>query len=66
MGGLHLNNAEEIQMKKTLEFLSKLNLRYMCAMHCTGYYAQKVLMEEFGDRWIPSTVGAKIIFRTRG
>ena len=66
MGGFHLNNAEEIQMKKTLEFLLNLNLRYMSAMHCTGYYAQKVLMEEFRDRWIPSTVGAKIKFKSRG
>jgi len=60
MGGFHLNNAEEIQMTRTLEFLLNFNLRYMSAMHCTGYYAQKVLMEKFGDRWIPSTVGAKI------
>jgi 7,8-dihydropterin-6-yl-methyl-4-(beta-D-ribofuranosyl)aminobenzene 5'-phosphate synthase len=60
IGGLHLNNAEEIQMKKTLEFLLNLNLRYISAMHCTGYYAQRVLMEKFGDQWIPNTVGAKI------
>jgi 7,8-dihydropterin-6-yl-methyl-4-(beta-D-ribofuranosyl)aminobenzene 5'-phosphate synthase len=66
MGGFHLNQAEEKQMKKTLEFLLNLNLRYMSAMHCTGYYAQKVLMEEFRDRWIPNTVGAKIMFTSRG
>jgi len=64
MGGFHLNNAEGIQMEKTLEFLLNLNLRYMSAMHCTGYYAQKVLMEKFEDRWIPSTVGAKMIFKS--
>lgn len=62
IGGFHLNNVKEIQMKKTLEFLLQLDLRYVSGMHCTGYYAQKVLMEKFQGQWIPSTVGAKITF----
>jgi 7,8-dihydropterin-6-yl-methyl-4-(beta-D-ribofuranosyl)aminobenzene 5'-phosphate synthase len=66
IGGFHLNNAEEIQMEKTLESLLKLDLRYLSAMHCTGYYAQKVLMEKFRDRLLPSTVGAKMMFKSGG
>ncbi len=62
IGGFHLNHAKEIQIEKTLEYLSQLGIKYICAMHCTGYYAQKVLMEKFQDQWIPSTVGAKINF----
>jgi 7,8-dihydropterin-6-yl-methyl-4-(beta-D-ribofuranosyl)aminobenzene 5'-phosphate synthase len=64
MGGFHLNNTEEIQMEKTLGYLSQLDIKHICAMHCTGHYAQKVLMEKFGDRFIPNTVGAKLIFKS--
>lgn len=60
IGGLHLNSAEDEQMQKTIEYLSQLQIRYISALHCTGYYAQRILMQEFGDNWIPNTVGANI------
>jgi 7,8-dihydropterin-6-yl-methyl-4-(beta-D-ribofuranosyl)aminobenzene 5'-phosphate synthase len=62
IGGLHLNSAEEEQMQKTIEYLSQLHVKYISALHCTGYYAQRLLMEKFRDRWLPNTVGAKITF----
>lgn len=60
IGGLHLNNAEDEQMQRTIEYLSKSQIKYISALHCTGYYAQRILMEEFRDRWLPNTVGARI------
>jgi 7,8-dihydropterin-6-yl-methyl-4-(beta-D-ribofuranosyl)aminobenzene 5'-phosphate synthase len=62
IGGLHLNSAEDKQMKKTIEFLSQSHVKYISALHCTGYYAQRILMEKFRDRWLPNTVGTKITF----
>jgi 7,8-dihydropterin-6-yl-methyl-4-(beta-D-ribofuranosyl)aminobenzene 5'-phosphate synthase len=62
IGGLHLNNADETQMEKTINALSQLQLSHIAALHCTGYYAQRILMDHFRDRWIPGTVGAKICF----
>jgi len=60
IGGLHLNSAEDEQMQKTIEYLSQLHVKYISALHCTGYYPQRILMQEFGDNWIPNTVGANI------
>lgn len=60
IGGLHLNNAEERQMANTIEYLTRTKMKYISALHCTGYYAQRILMEKFKDHWIPSTVGVKI------
>jgi 7,8-dihydropterin-6-yl-methyl-4-(beta-D-ribofuranosyl)aminobenzene 5'-phosphate synthase len=52
LGGLHLNNADEEQMSETLECLHQTDLKYVAEFHCTGYFAQKVLMDRFADRRI--------------
>lgn len=66
VGGLHLNNAAEPQLVGTIGELRKRNVQWLSAMHCTGYRAGRRLMEKFGNRWIPGTVGAKLTFRARG
>jgi len=62
VGGLHLNNAGEPQLVGTIGELRRRDVQWICAMHCTGYHAGRRLMEGFGGRWIPGTVGAKITF----
>lgn len=62
IGGLHLNNADETQMEETITYLSQLQLSHISALHCTGYYAQKILMDRLKDRWLPNTVGARYSF----
>jgi 7,8-dihydropterin-6-yl-methyl-4-(beta-D-ribofuranosyl)aminobenzene 5'-phosphate synthase len=62
LGGLHLNSAGETQMEKTMEYISQAGIDHMAAFHCTGYYAQRTLMERFREQWIPATVGAKMTF----
>jgi 7,8-dihydropterin-6-yl-methyl-4-(beta-D-ribofuranosyl)aminobenzene 5'-phosphate synthase len=62
VGGLHLNNADETQMEETITYLSQLQLSHISALHCTGYYAQKILMDRLKDRWLPNTVGARYSF----
>jgi 7,8-dihydropterin-6-yl-methyl-4-(beta-D-ribofuranosyl)aminobenzene 5'-phosphate synthase len=66
IGGLHLNSAKDEQMRKTVEYLSRSQISYISALHCTGYYAQRLLMEEFRDRWLPNTVGTQITFISNG
>jgi 7,8-dihydropterin-6-yl-methyl-4-(beta-D-ribofuranosyl)aminobenzene 5'-phosphate synthase len=60
IGGLHLNSADEWQMRETMGYLQELDIPYIAALHCTGYYAGRRLMERFPDRWIAGTVGARI------
>jgi len=62
LGGLHLNSAGDTQMEKTMKYLSQTAVENIAAFHCTGYHAQRILMENFRDQWIPTTVGAKITF----
>jgi 7,8-dihydropterin-6-yl-methyl-4-(beta-D-ribofuranosyl)aminobenzene 5'-phosphate synthase len=62
IGGLHLNNAGEEQMEETMAYLERTGVRYIAATHCTGYYAQRTLMNRFSDGWIPVTVGATLSF----
>ena len=66
IGGFHLNQAEKEQMSKTVQYLSESNTRYIYASHCTGHYAQKLLMEKFRSQWIANTVGARITFENKG
>jgi 7,8-dihydropterin-6-yl-methyl-4-(beta-D-ribofuranosyl)aminobenzene 5'-phosphate synthase len=66
LGGFHLNNANEEQMSETLKCLRRADVKYIAGVHCTGYYAQKVLMEQFRDRWIPGAVGTRITFNGDG
>lgn len=62
LGGFHLNNADEEQMAATLNFLSRADVKYIAGLHCTGYFAQKALIDRFSERWIPGAVGARIAF----
>ncbi len=62
LGGFHLNNADEEQMRETVKCLRRADVKYIAGVHCTGYFAQKALMDQFRDRWIPGAVGARITF----
>jgi 7,8-dihydropterin-6-yl-methyl-4-(beta-D-ribofuranosyl)aminobenzene 5'-phosphate synthase len=66
LGGFHLNNADEEQMSETLKCFRRTDVKYIAGLHCTGYYAQKVLMDQFRDRWLPGAVGARITFDGKG
>lgn len=66
LGGLHLNSAGEAQMEKTMEYILRAGIEHIAAFHCTGYHAQRILMENFRDQWIPVTVGAKMTFTASG
>lgn len=60
IGGFHLNNAGGEQMRETINCFKRLDVHYVAALHCTGYHAQKQLMDALKERWIPGTVGMRI------
>ncbi len=62
VGGFHLNNAGDRQMKETIAYLSGLNFSYIAPLHCTGYYASRRLMAAFPEQWIAGTVGMRMTF----
>ncbi len=63
IGGFHLNKANETQMQETVNCFKRLDLRHVAALHCTGYHAQKMLMDALRERWIPCTVGTRIALK---
>jgi len=59
IGGLHLVEAPDTVIKRTIEELSKLNVSWISAGHCTGFKAQAELYLAFGDRFSPLHTGTK-------
>ncbi len=57
IGGLHLVEAADSVIKRTVAELSKLNVAWISAGHCTGFKAQVELYRVFGDRFLPLHTG---------
>jgi len=62
MGGLHLLYADEEKLKKIFSCLHDFGVEKMIVGHCTGFQATAVLVNEFGHKVIPNTVGHVIEF----
>ncbi len=61
VGGLHLVNASEETMRKTVEGIEGFHPRWIAAGHCTGFPMQTRLLQEYGRNFIPLSVGKKFL-----
>jgi len=61
LGGLHLIDAPDDRIRRTSEELSKLNPRWVCAGHCTGFKAQVELYLAFRERFLPLQTGMQFV-----
>jgi len=59
VGGLHLIEAPSSRIKKTVQELSKLNVAWISAGHCTGFKAQVELYLAFGEKFSPLHTGMR-------
>ena len=57
IGGLHLVDAPETRIKRTVDELAKLNISWICAGHCTGFKAQVEFYLTFKERFSPLHTG---------
>jgi len=57
IGGLHLIEASDIVIRRTVEELTKLNVAWISAGHCTGFKAQVELYLALGERFLPLHTG---------
>jgi len=57
IGGLHLVEASDTVIRRTVEELSKLSVAWISAGHCTGFKAQVELYLAFGERFSPLHTG---------
>ena len=60
IGGLHLVEASEERIAKTVDALASLSPSLVAAGHCTGFRAQAALYAKFGQRF--STMGSGTVF----
>ena len=62
LGGLHLFDASETRLGKTIEYLKKLPLQTLAPCHCSGLKGRAALMYAFGDQFKNICVSSKIEF----
>ncbi|MFX0052800.1 MAG: MBL fold metallo-hydrolase [Candidatus Hodarchaeota archaeon] len=51
IGGLHLFNATELRLKKTVQELKKFPIRVMAPCHCSGFRGKYALYPAFGKKF---------------
>ncbi|MGQ9776381.1 MAG: MBL fold metallo-hydrolase [Thermodesulfobacteriota bacterium] len=59
IGGLHLIEAPDQRIRRTVEEIQKMNPDWIAAGHCTGFKAQMELWNSFKEKFSPLRTGAK-------
>jgi 7,8-dihydropterin-6-yl-methyl-4-(beta-D-ribofuranosyl)aminobenzene 5'-phosphate synthase len=59
IGGLHLIEASDTVINRTVNDLAKLNVAWISAGHCTGFQAQAELYRVFAERFLPLHTGMR-------
>ena len=62
IGGMHLRDASENRIEKTMQALQKYNPEIVAPCHCTGDVAVKLLKDNHSYRFLDITNYAKITF----
>ena len=57
IGGLHLVDAADDVINRTVEELDAMNVSWISAGHCTGFKAQAKIYRTFGERFSPLHTG---------
>ncbi len=62
VGGMHLLNAQETRIEKTIEALKQYELQIISPLHCTGNNSSERMQKVFADKYVPLKTGDKISF----
>ena len=60
VGGLHMYEQGERQIRPVVAQLQKLNVQSVVLGHCTGDLAMRIFREAYGDRFAAAGAGKKI------
>jgi len=60
IGGIHLVDATDEKIDKTIRFLSDFDIKKLALCHCTGMKAMMRLYQAFGDKLMFNSVGTLI------
>lgn len=62
LGGMHLLNADENRINKTVEAFERFNIQIIAPLHCTGTAPAQRLKEAFGGRYRALGAGTHLCF----
>jgi 7,8-dihydropterin-6-yl-methyl-4-(beta-D-ribofuranosyl)aminobenzene 5'-phosphate synthase len=62
IGGMHLINASDVRIKRTIEELKRMSVKQLSPAHCTGMRAIVALWNEFPGQCRPCPVGTVFEF----
>lgn len=62
IGGLHLVNASDERIAKTMAALDEFQLELIAPCHCTGATATELILKRFQERAIPCAAGRRFSF----
>jgi 7,8-dihydropterin-6-yl-methyl-4-(beta-D-ribofuranosyl)aminobenzene 5'-phosphate synthase len=64
LGGFHMAGASPTQIAAVIEGLKGLGVRCVAPCHCSGDETRRLMKEAFGQGYLPSGVGARLVFET--
>lgn len=62
LGGMHLLEAGQRRLDRTLACFRELNIQQLGPAHCTGLVPSARIRTEFGDRCVACSVGSSLVF----
>lgn len=62
IGGMHLQNADENRLEKTLQGLARYGIEVLAPCHCTGRTATSLLRDRMPDTVVPCVCGSTFVF----
>jgi 7,8-dihydropterin-6-yl-methyl-4-(beta-D-ribofuranosyl)aminobenzene 5'-phosphate synthase len=62
LGGFHLSGAPEEVVRNTVDSLKALGPRYVVPMHCTGFFAVRLLAAEMPEAFVLASTGTEYVF----
>jgi 7,8-dihydropterin-6-yl-methyl-4-(beta-D-ribofuranosyl)aminobenzene 5'-phosphate synthase len=62
IGGLHLLNASQERIDKSVEYLAELDFKYIMPLHCTGLKAVHTMLNNIPEKVRMAYVGDRFIF----
>jgi 7,8-dihydropterin-6-yl-methyl-4-(beta-D-ribofuranosyl)aminobenzene 5'-phosphate synthase len=60
MGGFHLKDSSELQIKKVISDLRDMKISRVAPMHCTGKLAQRIFKKEYGIDFMETKAGSVV------
>ena len=65
MGGFHMSGAPAQRIMEVIADLKKLGIQNVGPCHCSGEQTRQLMREHFGDGYLPTGVGARLVFSSK-